>query len=209
MYALRRNAASADTFPQDVLELQGYFRDESLVPGVHAYPGRGSGVPLYILGSSLFGAKLAAAVGLPYAFASHFAPAALHQAIATYRREFQPSDQLQRPYVIAGVNVIAAEGADEAAEQFDRAKRARVRALVRPGHQLTDAEVDLVLASPDGSRVEEMMRYSAVGRPADVREYLESFARSADADELIVALQSPTSTERLQSAALLASEMIR
>jgi luciferase family oxidoreductase group 1 len=208
MYALRRNAASADTFPQDVLELQGYLAEESLVPGVHAYPGRGTRVPLYVLGSSLFGARLAAALGLPYAFASHFAPAALHEAVATYRREFQPSDQLERPYVIAGVNVIAATTQEQAVEQFDSAKRARVRALARPGHRLTDAEVDLVLASPDGRQIGDMMRYSAVGRPADVREYLESFAVSVDADELIVALQSPDSDARLHSAALLATEMI-
>ena len=209
LYALRRSAASADTFPQDVQELQGYLGEESLVPGVHAYPGRGSGVPLYILGSSLFGARLAAALGLPYAFASHFAPAALRDAVAAYRREFQPSDQLRRPYVIAGVNVIAADTEAEAAEQFDRAKRARVRALARAGRRLTDADVEAVLASPEGRQIEQMMQYSAVGRPAEVREYLENFAVTAGADELIVALQSPDSEARLRSAELVASEMIR
>ena len=209
LYALRRSAASADTFPQDVQELQGYLGEESLVPGVHAYPGRGSGVPLYILGSSLFGARLAAALGLPYAFASHFAPAALRDAVAAYRREFQPSDQLRRPYVIAGVNVIAADTVAEAAEQFDRAKRARVRALARAGRRLTDADVEAVLASPEGRQIEQMMQYSAVGRPAEVREYLENFAVTAGADELIVALQSPDSEARLRSAELVASEMIR
>jgi alkanesulfonate monooxygenase SsuD/methylene tetrahydromethanopterin reductase-like flavin-dependent oxidoreductase (luciferase family) len=111
--------------------------------------------------------------------------------------------------VIAGINVIAADSEAEAAEQFDRAKRARVRALVRPGRRLTDAEVDAVLASPDGRHIVEMMRYSAVGRPADVREYLETFADDADADELIVALPSPTPEARLHSAALLATELIR
>jgi alkanesulfonate monooxygenase SsuD/methylene tetrahydromethanopterin reductase-like flavin-dependent oxidoreductase (luciferase family) len=110
--------------------------------------------------------------------------------------------------VIAGVNVIAADSEAEAAEQFDRAKRARVRALVRPGRRLTDAEVDVVLASPDGRQIVEMMRYSAVGRPADVREYLENFANAADADELIVTLPSPTAETRLRAAALVASEMI-
>jgi luciferase family oxidoreductase group 1 len=208
MYALRRSPAAADTFPQDVLELQGYLGEESLVPGVHAYPGRGSRVPLYILGSSLFGAKLAAALGLPYAFASHFAPAALHEAVAAYRREFEPSDQLDRPYVIAGVNVIAANTQADAADQFDRAKRARVRALARPGRHLTDAEIDAVLASAEGAQIQDMMRYSAVGRPEQVRDYLEDFAASADADELIVALQSPGAEARLQSAALVATEMI-
>src|SRR5271156_3739464 len=91
MYALRRDPQSADTFPQDVLELQGYLTGHSRVPGVDAIPGKGSYVPLYMLGSSLFGAKLAAALGLPYAFASHFAPAALGAAITAYRDDFQPS----------------------------------------------------------------------------------------------------------------------
>jgi luciferase family oxidoreductase group 1 len=208
MYALRRSPASADTFPQDVLELQGYLSDESRVPGVHAYPGRGSRVPLYILGSSLFGATLAAALGLPYAFASHFAPAALHEAVAAYRRDFQPSEQLQQPYVIAGVNVIAADTQADADEQFHRAKRARVRALARPGVHLTDDEIDAVLSSPEGAQIEQMVRYSAVGRPAEIRDYLENFAKGADADELIVALQSPGAEARLHSAELLATEMI-
>jgi luciferase family oxidoreductase group 1 len=209
MYALRRDAASADTFPQDVLELQGYLSDESLVPGVHAHPGRGTHVPLYILGSSLFGAKLAAALGLPYAFASHFAPAALVQAVAAYRAEFRPSVQLDRPYVLAGVNAIAADTEDAAADQFHRAKRARVRALARPGRHLSDDDVDRILASPEGRQIEDMLRYTAVGRPPEVRDYLENFARTADADELIVALQSPSSSARLRSAELVASEMIR
>ena len=111
MYALRRDPRSADTFPQDVLELQGYLSGETRVRGVDAVPGKGSRVPLYILGSSLFGAKLAAALGLPYAFASHFAPAALMEAIAAYRDEFRPVGTARAPYVMAGVNVIAADTA--------------------------------------------------------------------------------------------------
>src|ERR1700678_3380 len=109
MYALRRDPMSADSFPQDVVELQGYLTGHTQVPGVDAVPGKGSDVTLYILGSSLFGARLAAALGLPYAFASHFAPADLLAAIAAYRNEFKPSEQLDRPHLIAGVNVIAAE----------------------------------------------------------------------------------------------------
>ncbi|MDA8076714.1 MAG: LLM class flavin-dependent oxidoreductase, partial [Actinomycetota bacterium] len=109
MTALRRDPTAADRFPDDVLELQGYLGDESRVPGVQATPGRGTHVPLYILGSSLFGAQLAALLGLPYAFASHFAPAALEQAVALYRRTFRPSAQQERPYVIAGLNVIVAD----------------------------------------------------------------------------------------------------
>ena len=109
LYALRRDPAAADAFPQDVLELQAYLAGESRVPGVDAIPGKGSRVPLHVLGSSLFGARLAAALGLPYAFASHFAPAALQQAVGTYREQFRPSEQLDRPYVLAGVNVLAAD----------------------------------------------------------------------------------------------------
>src|SRR5919202_1489589 len=107
LHALRRDAMSANNFPQDVLELQGYLTGVSRIPGVQAIPGTGTNVPLYILGSSLFGAQLAAALGLPYAFASLFAQDALHEAVALYRREFKASDQLIEPYVIAGVNVIA------------------------------------------------------------------------------------------------------
>jgi luciferase family oxidoreductase group 1 len=204
MYALRRDHASADRFPDDVLELQGYLRDATVVPGVNAYPGRGTDVPLYILGSSLFGAQLAATLGLPYAFASHFAPDALEQAVATYRAEFRPSVQLDRPYVIAGVNVIAADTEGDARDQLQRAKRSRLRALARPGVDLTDEQADQVLASPQGTQIEQMVRYSAVGEPRQVRKYLDEFEKHADADELIVALQSPTIEQRLRSAQLLA-----
>ena len=98
--ALRRDPRASDQFPQDVQELQGYLSQDSLIPGIHAYPGWGTQVPLYILGSSLFGAQLAAALGLPYSFASHFAPDALEQAVQVYSERFQPSEQLAEPYEI-------------------------------------------------------------------------------------------------------------
>ena len=129
MFALRREPQSADTFPQDVLELQGYLTGDTRVAGVDAVPGKGSNVPLYILGSSLFGAKLAAALGLPYAFASHFAPAALDDAIAAYRAEFRPSEQLASPYVIAGANVVAADTTAAAHEQQQAIRRLRAIGL--------------------------------------------------------------------------------
>src|SRR5918998_1761406 len=122
---LRRDVSAAEEFPRDVLELQGYLSGSSRVPGVEAVPGAGTEVPLYILGSSLFGAKLAAVLGLPYAFASHFAPEALQQAVALYRQDFEPSTQLQRPYVIAGVNVVAADTEEEAGEQHRSVVRSR------------------------------------------------------------------------------------
>jgi luciferase family oxidoreductase group 1 len=204
MRALRRDGLSADRFPQDVLELQGYLTGQTRIPGVNATPGRGTNVPLYILGSSLFGATLAAALGLPYAFASHFSPSALEEAVAAYRANFRPSAQLDRPYVIAGVNVIAADTTAAAQEHLAAAKRRRVSLLVGADQIYSDEQADLVLESPQGRHLLQMMRYSAVGTPAEVKEYLDGFAQHADADELIVALQSPTIEARLRSAALLA-----
>ncbi|HEY0261370.1 MAG TPA: LLM class flavin-dependent oxidoreductase [Lacisediminihabitans sp.] len=210
MRALRRDGLSAEQFPQDVLELQAYLRGESLIPGVQAVPGAGTNVPLYILGSSLFGARLAAALGLPYAFASHFAPDALHEAMATYRREFQPSDQLAEPYAIAGVNVVAAQESADAVEQFETTRRARVRGMISRGPgapEYSDEQIDAFLLTPDGRRLADMMRYTAVGTPTEVRGFLEDFAVSAQADELIVAFQSQAIADRLRSVELTATAM--
>ncbi|MDA8267379.1 MAG: LLM class flavin-dependent oxidoreductase, partial [Actinomycetota bacterium] len=176
MRALRRDPASADTFPDDVLELQGYLTGDTRVPGVHATPGRGTNVPLYILGSSMFGARLAAMLGLPYAFASHFAPAALKHAVAAYRQEFRPSAQLDQPYVIAGLNVVAADTTEDAERQFLVARRLRVATLLGRGRSMTDEEADALLASPAGRHVQQMVTYSAVGTAGDVADYARAFA---------------------------------
>jgi luciferase family oxidoreductase group 1 len=208
MYALRRDTASADRFPQDVLELQAYLAGTSRVPGVDAVPGKGSNVPLYILGSSLFGAHLAAALGLPYAFASHFAPQMLEAAVATYRREFTPSAQLDAPYVIAGINVIAADTDTEAQEQLRTTRRLRATGIFGQwGHEYTDEEADLLLEHGAAAHVDQMLTYSAIGTPAEVREAVQRFAKQADADELIVAHQSPTPAARLRSVELLAEAL--
>ena len=204
MRALRRDPMSADSFPQDVLELQGYLTGETRIPGVQATPGQGTNVPLYILGSSLFGARLSARLGLPYAFASHFAPAALEQAVTLYRAEFQPSAQLAEPYVIAGVNVIASDDQDDAEDQHLRVRRSRVSRFLGRGHTYSDQEADAILASPQGSQLAQMMHYFAVGTPPVVAEYLDAFVGRADADELIVVHASPTVDERLRSVELLA-----
>ncbi|MCM3660120.1 LLM class flavin-dependent oxidoreductase [Georgenia satyanarayanai] len=204
MRALRRDNSSADTFPEDVLELQGYLRGQSRIPGVDAYPGKGTDVPLYILGSSLFGAGLAATLGLPYAFASHFAPAALHEAIALYRREFEPSAQLDKPHVIAAYNVVAADQQADAERQQQEVMRGRVALLLRPGTQYTDEQADALLASPQGRHLTQMMTYSAVGTPDVVRDKVTEFGEQTGADEIIVAHQGPTVEERLRSTELLA-----
>jgi len=202
--ALRRHPSAADTFPEDILELQGYLAGETRVPGVNATPGRGSKVPLYILGSSLFGARLAAARGLPYAFASHFAPHALLEAVAVYRREFRPSPQLQAPYVIAGLTVIAADTTREAEEQQVAVERARVRLLLAQGRPLSDEEADLLRDSPAGQQLKQMLTYAAVGTRDQVRAYAAEFAGHASADELMVIHPTPTLAARLHSLALLA-----
>jgi luciferase family oxidoreductase group 1 len=213
MYALRRDPTSADTFPQDVVELQGYLTGQTRVPGVNAVPGRGSDVPLYILGSSLFGARLAAALGLPYAFASHFAPAELQAALAVYRREFRPSEQLAQPYAIAGVNVIAADTESAAREQLLSIRRARAISLYgrgRPGQDtedLTDEQADELLAAGLGAHVDQMLTYCAVGTPAQVSDYLDGFIRRTEADEVIVVHQTPAIEARLRSVTLLAEAM--
>ncbi|PWJ02713.1 alkane 1-monooxygenase [Streptomyces sp. NWU49] len=205
MRALRRDPRSADTFPQDVLELQGYLAGESRIPGVDAIPGKGTDVPLYILGSSLFGAKLAAALGLPYSFASHFAPNALRDAVALYRREFQPSAQLDKPYVIAGVNVIAADTTEDAQKHFHATKRHRVTQMLgRGGRTFTPEEADMILETPAGQQVLQMLQYTAVGNPAEVKEYLDRFTELAQADELIIVSSAIDRKAWLRSLELLA-----
>jgi len=206
--ALRRDPMAADSFPQDVIELQGYLEDETRVPTIHATPGRGTHVPIYILGSSLFGAQLAAMLGLPYAFASHFAPAALEAAMRMYRSEFQPSEQLAEPYAIAAVNVIAAPTLEEA--ELQRVMRRRAlgrRMLTRGGQQLDDAQIDAILDTPDGSFVDEMMTYTACGAPGDVRAYLEEFQRFTAADELMTVHQGGVVDDRILSLTLTAQAM--
>ncbi len=206
--ALRRDPIAAEYFPQDVIELQGYLSGSSRVPGVEATPGKGTRVPLYVLGSSLFGASLAAALGLPFAFASHFAPDALEQAVSLYRERFQASEQLDRPYVIAGANVVVADTTADAHSHLQYAQRRRVaRFLGRSDHaseEISDEQADALLDSRAGQQVLRMMEYTAVGDPPAVRRYLDDFARHADADELIVTLMSPGLENRLRAAILLA-----
>jgi alkanesulfonate monooxygenase SsuD/methylene tetrahydromethanopterin reductase-like flavin-dependent oxidoreductase (luciferase family) len=180
MRAMRRDHTSSDTFPEDVLELQGYLTGETRVPGVRATPGDGTD-----------------------AFASHFAPAALRQAVAIYRDEFRPSAQLAEPYVLAAVNVVAATTDDEADEQFRRSLRARVSRFLGAG-DLPDDEADRLIASPQGRQIAQMMHYAAVGGPSTVGEYLQAFTEHAQADELVLAHAAPLVEERLRSLELVA-----
>ena len=210
--ALRSDRAAAESFPQDVLELQAYLAGASRVPGVQAVPRTngpdGNPVPLYILGSSLVGASLAAALGLPFAFASHFAPDALHEAAALYRRDFRPSTQLDAPYLMAGITVITADDEDEARAELAAARRQRAVALFGQGRDLSDDQADDLLAAGAGAHIDRMFACSAVGTPDQVCARLDTFAAGIDADELITAHASPTHATRLRSLTLL-GEMSR
>jgi luciferase family oxidoreductase group 1 len=201
--ALRRDPSASDRFPQDVVELQRFLSDEEPLPGLRAIPGRGTHVPLYILGSSLFGAELAAQLGLPYAFASHFAPRYLHEAIRVYREGFKPSEQQPEPHVIAGVGVIAAETEESAAAQLEAARRVRARALFGRGKKLTEEDVTSLLGSPEAAAVDEMLAYTASGLPNEVGAYLEQFAADTGADELMTVHYSDSVPNRLRSVELL------
>ena len=206
--ALRRDPRAAESFPQDVVELQAYLGDATAVPGVSATPGRGTHVPLYILGSSLFGAQLAAMLGLPFGFASHFAPQSLQDAVRIYRERFVPSEQLAEPYVIAGVNVIAAESDEEARVGLERRRRSLARVLFgRSGQPLDEAAIDQVLGGPQGQHVDQMLTYTAIGQPGAVRDYLAAFSRHADADELLVVHHAESVDGRLRSLDLLSDAM--
>ncbi|WP_288797347.1 LLM class flavin-dependent oxidoreductase [uncultured Arsenicicoccus sp.] len=204
--ALRRDPRASDQFPQDVQELQGYLSQDTLVPGIHAYPGWGTQVPLYILGSSLFGAQLAAALGLPYSFASHFAPDALEQAVQVYRDRFQPSEQLAEPYVIAALNVIAADDTATAEEQARLVRRQRLRTRAgRRGTELTEEQVDEAMGTAFGQQVQHMMRWTAVGDGAEVARYLAEFRDHAQADELMVTNATQGLDARLRALEIIAT----
>ncbi|MFB9315544.1 LLM class flavin-dependent oxidoreductase [Nocardioides plantarum] len=205
--AMRRDPSASERFPEDVQELQAFLGTESRVPGVTAVPGQGTEVPLYILGSSMFGAHLAAALGLPYAFASHFAPQALEAAVAAYRREFRPSDQLAAPYVIAGVNVVAADTTEEAAANLQAARRTIAVTLFGRGQTLSDVEADVLLRRGAAEHVDQMFTYAAVGDGPAVARYLEDFRDRIGADELITAHQAPSTAARLRSVTLTAEAL--
>jgi luciferase family oxidoreductase group 1 len=189
--ALRRDPSAADSFPQDVLELMHWFEPASPGQAVQAVPGAGLDVPIWILGSSLFGAQLAAALGLPYAFASHFAPRMLHEAVAVYRERFTPSERpgaLAKPYVMLGLNVTAADSDEEARFLFTTSQQMFVN--VRRGHPgpLPPPREGVLdeLAPWERAGMEEMLAAAVVGGAEAIRHGVESFVARTGADELMV-----------------------
>jgi luciferase family oxidoreductase group 1 len=189
LQALRRHPDNAESFPADVLELRALLGP--LLPGqkVQAVPGTGTNVPIWILGSSLFGAQLAAMLGLPYAFASHFAPDALLQALQVYRRDFKPSAQLERPYAMVGVNVIAAD-TDVAARRLYTSLQQQFTNMLRRARGLLQPPIDDIEAywSPaEKAQASNMLRYAFVGSRETIQRSLQHCIEDTAADEVMVA----------------------
>jgi luciferase family oxidoreductase group 1 len=200
--ALRRDlAASADNFPRDVMELQALLAPVQPNQAVRAVPGAGLRVPIWLLGSSTYSAQLAAMLGLPFAFASHFAPAALMPAIEIYRAKFQPSEQLRQPYAMVGVNVFAADTDAEARrlitslqQQFISLRRGTPGPLPPPVDDMDDHWSPIERAG-----VEQALAYSVVGAPDAIQRGLEAFIAETDADELMLTAQIYDHAARLRS----------
>jgi len=199
--ALRRDLANhPDQFPQDVVELLDFMSDEPQ-QAVRAVPGKGAKVPVWILGSSLFGAQLAAMLGLPYAFASHFAPAQMMQAIALYRAEFKPSAYLARPYVMLGFNVFAAQSDEQAhllatsvQQAFVNSRTGRPAKLQPPVPGYLES-----LPAPARAMLDDVLSCSAVGSPPTVRQALHAFVERTGADELMITSQIFDHEARMKS----------
>lgn len=186
--ALRRDRMeTADDFPRDVQELQFYLSKEGAESGVRAIPGEGTEVPVYLLGSSTFSAQLAALLGLPYAFASHFAPTYLQDALDLYRTHFKPSKQASRPYTIAGANVVVAK-TDEEAEYLATSGNIFALGIIRNTRKPLQPPVenmDNIWSPYEAAQVSQMKKYSFVGSPRTVREQLQEFINLTKVDEVI------------------------
>ncbi|SDH53209.1 LLM class flavin-dependent oxidoreductase [Bosea robiniae] len=186
--ALRRSPMSSDSFPQDVLELQALFAPAGPNQAIRAVPGEGLEVPLWILGSSLFGAQLAAELGLPYSFASHFAPDALMQALAVYRERFKPSEQLATPHAMPGINVVAAE-TDEEARHLATSLQQRFVGMVRGARgklQPPIEDIEQYWSPAEKAHVSGMLRYAFIGSPETLKRSLGAFVRETGADEIMI-----------------------
>jgi luciferase family oxidoreductase group 1 len=209
--ALRRSPADADNFPRDVLELQALLGEPRPGHAIHAIPGTGSHVPLWILGSSLFGAQLAGMLGLPYAFASHFAPADLLPALDLYRSEFRPSKQLERPYVMVAANVIAADDDGEARRLFTSQQQSFTNIFRGTRGQLRPPidDIDSYWSPSEKARVSAMLHRSFVGSAETVEAGLRHFVDETGADELIVAAAIHDHQARLRSYEILAETLRR
>ncbi|PWR23584.1 LLM class flavin-dependent oxidoreductase [Zavarzinia compransoris] len=209
--ALRRHPDSADNFPQDVLELQALFAAPAPGQAVQAVPGAGLQVPLWILGSSTFGAQLAAMLGLPYAFASHFAPESLLPALDLYRSRFEASGQSAKPHAMAGVNVFAAETDEAGRRLFTSAQQAFTNMVrgTRGKLQAPIDDIDLYWSPVEKRQASRMLTYSFAGSAETVRRGLEAFIEMTGVDEIMVASAIYDHEARLRSYEILAGIMAR
>jgi luciferase family oxidoreductase group 1 len=206
MRAMRRDPSSSERFPQDVLELQALLAEPEPGQQLIAVPGAGTNVPLWILGSSTFGARLAAELGLPYAFASHFAPDALDAALTTYRTHFKASPQLAHPYAMVGVNIVAADS-DAAARRLWTTQQMSFTGIFRNARGLSKPPIDDIQAywSPlEKAQVSRMLACSVVGSPDTVREGIEKLVARTGADELMIVSDIFDHSTRVRSYALIA-----
>jgi luciferase family oxidoreductase group 1 len=204
--ALRRDPMASDQFPQDVLEVQAFFEPAGPNQAVQAVPGAGLRVPLWILGSSLFGAQLAAELGLPYAFASHFAPDALIQALAIYRERFKPSEQAAKPYAMPGINVVAAE-TDAEARYLATSLQQRFVGMVRGARgklQPPIADIEQYWSPAEKAHVSQMLRYAFIGSPETIKRELGAFIAATSADEIMVTAPIHDQAARKRSYEILA-----
>jgi luciferase family oxidoreductase group 1 len=205
--ALRRTFAGVDSFPQDVLELQFFFAAAKPGQLVQAVPAAGTEVPLWILGSSTYGAQLAAELGLPYAFASHFAPDQLFSALDIYRRRFKPSKQLAQPYVMAGVNIIAGDSDDEA-RYLATTQQMSFADIFRGARGLSKPPIDDIETywSPmEKAQAAQMLARSIIGSPATVQAGIDAFIAETGADELMIVSDVYDHATRLHSFELIAA----
>ncbi|WP_182086044.1 LLM class flavin-dependent oxidoreductase [Aureimonas sp. ME7] len=207
--AMRRSLDNSDNFPQDVLELIGYFSDEAANQRLRAVPGVGTHVPVWILGSSLYGAQLAAHFGLPYAFASHFAPGALDEAVEVYRETFRPSQTLAEPHFMLAINAFVAD--TDAQGRRLQSSMQQAFARLRSGHpgplpRPVD-DIDAVLDAGARAMVDEALRVSVVGSPATVREGLRALVSRYRPDEVILTGQIHDHAARVRSFQLAADAM--
>lgn len=209
--ALRRNLASnVDQFPQDVVELMSYFQPKANGQHVHAVPGEGLSIPVWILGSSLFGAQLAAHLGLPYAFASHFAPGQMMDAIKVYREQFNPSKTLAKPYVMLGVSVFAADTETDAQLLASSWQQAFVNLYSGRPSQLPPPGTDYMagLAPFEQSMLNDVLACTMIGTSEQVRGKINNFIDKTQADELIIASQIYDHRARLHSYEIVADAMV-
>ncbi|MBV1930567.1 MAG: LLM class flavin-dependent oxidoreductase [Porticoccaceae bacterium] len=209
--ALRRNLnVNVEQFPRDVLELINYFGSDAAGESVRAVPGQGMSVPVWILGSSLFGAQLAAHMGLPYAFASHFSPGQLMAAIKVYREQFKPSELLAEPYVMPGISVFAAEREEDARLLASSWQQTFINLYSGRPSQLQPPVADYFdsLESFQQHMLNDVMACSMVGTPDQVRQQMEDFIEKTGADELIIAAQIYDHEARIRSYEIVADVMM-